>query len=138
MKAFRITIGALSGAVFTHLQFALNILLLFYVPPVPNGLQRPFLDWAIMFAFYTGVVGFVLGLPFGLFLAIANLGRIFGTVSGAIAGGLFLLFWIPLSEIQMPHASGVLLVVCFIVTSGLTGFLTSHTFSRLSRWWEEY
>jgi hypothetical protein len=138
MKAFRITAAALSGGLFTALQFAVHFLLLAYVVPPGNGLQRPAVDWAIMFTLFISLHGFMLGFAFGFLLGVLNSGPILGTLLGTVAGSLYILWSMSATELLTLGPAHALLLISFVSASGVMGLLTSQTPARFSRWLEEY
>lgn len=134
MKALRIVATMASGGILTFLNFALNMLFLFLFTPTPSGLNPSPASWVISVISVVAVYGFIVGLFFGLFLGLFNRDAGFATAFGAIAASLLcLIYWQDFHR-QMPAPLALVLVLFFISSSALVGFLTIQTATGFCRW----
>lgn len=134
MKALRIVATMVSGGILTGLNFAVHAVFLFIVTPTPSGLNPPSASWVIFVISGVAVYGFILGLVFGLFLGLFNRDAGFGTAFGAVSAILLcIVYWRPI-QAQMPDPLALVLLVFFISSSALVGFLTVQTATGFCRW----
>ena len=132
MKAFRIIASTVSGAVFTTLNFTIYALFLFYQSAREGGWNLTI--EAVMFTvFVVGVYGIVFGLPFGFIIGLLERSPVIGTIVGIVGGSLLLIYGAATATGLFADLS-LRLLVCFVLTSGLAGMLTSITSSMLCDW----
>lgn len=132
MKAFRIIVSALSGAVFTILNFNVYALFLSYQSAEEGGWNLT-IDAVMFTVFVVGLNGLIFGLPFGFIIGVLERSAVIGTVVGVVGGSLVLIYGAATSTGLFADLS-LRLLVCFVLTSGLAGMLTSITSSFLCDW----
>lgn len=126
MKALRIIVGSLSGAVWAAFLSA-AVFWILAATESSSGYPVHTIKWVTTAAFIGGFVGLVLGL----FLSVLNRGSVFGAFSGGMVSLLFFLGVILLVMLNWKPRDFLTIVALFAV-GPISGFLTALIVSALS------